>query len=105
MSHVLSPGAVDPAGIRAANLARVARAALAIEPAPTRADIAAATSTTRATVSRLVDDLLAGGVLVELDQTPDGRRGRSRISPARCSRRRWPTRPAPAGEAASYPAG
>ena len=76
MSHVPSPGAVDPAGIRAANLSRVARAALAIDPAPTRADIATATSTTRATVSRLVDDLLAGGVLVELDQTPDGRRGR-----------------------------
>jgi len=62
--------------MRALNLSRVTRAVLGTEPAPTRADVAAATSMTRATVSRLVEDLVAGRVLVELDQVADGRRGR-----------------------------
>jgi predicted NBD/HSP70 family sugar kinase len=66
----------DPAGVREGNLARVVRAVLASDVPPTRADVAAATSMTRATVSRLVEDLLTGQVLTELDQVPERRPGR-----------------------------
>jgi predicted NBD/HSP70 family sugar kinase len=62
--------------VRARNLSNVLRAVLAADAAPTRADVAAATTMTRATVSRLVDSLVAGRVLTELDQVSDGRRGR-----------------------------
>lgn len=62
--------------MRARNLSVVLRAVLGSAAPPTRADVAAATSMTRATVSRLVESLVAAGVLTELDQVTDGRRGR-----------------------------
>ncbi|MBM6403212.1 ROK family protein [Phycicoccus sp. CSK15P-2] len=66
--------AVDTGSVRAVNLSRVLAAALAQEEPPTRADLAAATSTTRATATRLVDELVAHGVLVEA--APDAERPR-----------------------------
>jgi predicted NBD/HSP70 family sugar kinase len=57
----------DLAGVREANLSLVARTVFGAVAPPSRADVAAATSMTRSTVSRLVDHLVAGGVLVELD--------------------------------------
>jgi predicted NBD/HSP70 family sugar kinase len=70
-----APGAqrVDQAKVRASNLALVARTVYAAEPAPTRAAVAAATSMTRSTVSRLVDDLVAGGIVTELQVARTGR--------------------------------
>lgn len=57
---------MDQAGVRAANLALVARTVYAdADSAPTRADVAAATAMTRSTVSRLADALIEGGVLTE----------------------------------------
>ncbi len=53
--------------MRAANLTLVARTVFAAASPPSRADVAAVTSMTRSTVSRLVDHLVAGGVLAELD--------------------------------------
>ena len=53
--------------LRESNLSLVARTVCA-SPAPlSRAGVAALTSMTRSTVSRLVDDLVAGGVLAELE--------------------------------------
>ncbi|MDQ7907852.1 ROK family protein [Phytohabitans sp. ZYX-F-186] len=43
---------------------------------PSRADIAAATSLTRATVSALVDDLISGGLLTEVEPAPRAGAGR-----------------------------
>jgi len=65
-----TPG--DVGAVRAGNLSRVVRSVLAAEAPPTRAEVAAATSMTRATVSRLTDDLLAGGILAELDPVSGG---------------------------------
>ena len=64
--------AAEPVGarqstLRESNLSLVARTVCA-SPAPlSRAAVAARTSMTRSTVSRLVDDLVAGGVLAELE--------------------------------------
>lgn len=69
------------ATLRESNLALVARTVAAAAPAYlSRADVAGATSMTRATASRLVDELVTGGVvdelgLDELDRTAP-RRGR-----------------------------
>ena len=65
-----TPG--DVGAVRAGNLSRVVRSVLAADAPPTRAEVAAATSMTRATVSRLTDDLLAGGILAELDPVGGG---------------------------------
>ncbi|GEA82210.1 ROK family transcriptional regulator [Cellulomonas uda] len=46
---------------------------------PSRADVAAATGLTRATVSALVDRLVAGGLLAELDPVPTQRAGRPAV--------------------------
>ncbi|WP_205859744.1 ROK family protein [Phycicoccus endophyticus] len=73
-----SPVAVDAGGVRAVNLARVLSAALACPTPPTRADLALATATTRATAARLVDDLLAGGLLEELGAQAGRPRGPGR---------------------------
>jgi predicted NBD/HSP70 family sugar kinase len=59
---------------RATNLARTLGAALAAATPQTRADLAVTTSTTRATASRLVDDLVAGGLLQEQVRPDDARR-------------------------------
>jgi predicted NBD/HSP70 family sugar kinase len=68
----------DQAGIRAANLALVTRTVFAATEPPTRADVAHTTAMTRSTVSRLVDDLVGGGLLTELApvaRAGPGRRG------------------------------
>jgi predicted NBD/HSP70 family sugar kinase len=60
------------ANLRHANLALVARTVLAADEPPSRADVAASTSLTRSTVSRLVDELIAGGVLEEVESVVGG---------------------------------
>ncbi|GHF68863.1 putative NBD/HSP70 family sugar kinase [Amycolatopsis bartoniae] len=59
--------------LRATNLGLVARTVCAAALPPSRADVAAATSMTRATASRLVDELVAGGVLAETEPAAAGR--------------------------------
>ena len=54
---------LDQARTRAANLGLVARTVYAADLPPTRADVAAETALTRSTVSRLVDDLIEGGLV------------------------------------------
>ncbi|MGD7706296.1 ROK family transcriptional regulator [Microlunatus sp. Y2014] len=60
--------------LRSANLGLVLRAVLTGD-SPSRADVAARTGMTRSTVSRLVDELMAGGLLAELEPLT-GARGR-----------------------------
>lgn len=60
------------ASLRHANLALVLRTVLAADEAPSRADVAGATSLTRSTVSRLVDELVAGGLLDEVESSAGG---------------------------------
>jgi predicted NBD/HSP70 family sugar kinase len=64
------------ADVRASNLATVLRALVRQSAAPSRADLAHDTGLTRATVSRLVDSLLAAGVVNELALASDGSPGR-----------------------------
>ncbi|BCB81881.1 ROK family protein [Phytohabitans flavus] len=72
----MTDGPVRQASLREHNLGLVLRqAANAMRP-PSRADIAAATSLTRATVSALVDDLIAGGLLTEVGPAPRAGAGR-----------------------------
>ncbi|MFV0451156.1 MAG: ROK family protein [Propioniciclava sp.] len=71
--------------LRSLNLALVAEAVFARPGRLTRADVAHATGMTRSTVSRLVDQLVAGGILTEDD--PVVRRGPGRPG--------VPLRPAP----------
>ncbi|MGY1602253.1 ROK family protein [Geodermatophilus sp. SYSU D00815] len=61
---------------RAANLGVVLRTVCAAAGPLSRADVAAATGTTRATASRLVDELLAAGLLDEGERIAPLRRGR-----------------------------
>jgi predicted NBD/HSP70 family sugar kinase len=56
--------------LRESNLGLVLRTIAASESPLSRADVAAITSMTRSTVSRLVDDLLAAGLLAEVDRVP-----------------------------------
>ncbi|MEU4624542.1 ROK family transcriptional regulator [Actinoplanes sp. NPDC023801] len=56
--------------MRAHNLALVLHIVANSTSPPSRAAVAAATGLTRATVSALVDDLVAGGLLVEVDPPP-----------------------------------
>ena len=56
--------------LRTANLALVARRVLSSPGPVSRAGVAAATGMTRSTASRLADDLVAAGVLAELDPAP-----------------------------------
>ena len=62
--------------LRASNLALVARTVCASATPVSRAGVAARTAMTRSTVSRLVDDLVAAGVLTELE--PSSVRGAGR---------------------------
>ena len=62
--------------MRAHNLALVLQMVANSPDRPSRAALAAATGLTRATVSALVDDLIAGGLLAELDPPPRTRAGR-----------------------------
>ena len=71
--------------LRENNLALVARTVCASPTPLSRAGVAARTSMTRSTVSRLVDDLVAGGVLTELEPPTATGPGRPRWQ---CGR--WP---------------
>ncbi|NIH80116.1 ROK family protein [Amycolatopsis viridis] len=62
--------------LRARNLALVARTVCASARPLSRADVAAATSMTRTTATRLADELVAAGVLAEIEPDGGGRRGR-----------------------------
>ena len=61
------------------NLALVFRYILADPGAVTRASVAATTGITRATVSRLVDELISAHLVTELDPSTDARRGRPAV--------------------------
>lgn len=71
--------------LRSVNLKLVLRAVLEASEPVSRAQIALATGMTRSTVSRLVDELVVGGLLEELDLIVDGRRGRP-ATPLRAAR-------------------
>jgi predicted NBD/HSP70 family sugar kinase len=62
--------------LRATNLALVLRTVCGAPDPLSRADIAAATAMTRATASRLVDELVANDLLDETERAPQPRRGR-----------------------------
>ncbi|WP_377645289.1 ROK family protein [Oryzobacter terrae] len=70
------PAAARQSGLREANLGLVVRTVCAAPEPLSRAGVAAATSMTRSTVSRLVDELVAAGVLDELDQPATAGPGR-----------------------------
>jgi predicted NBD/HSP70 family sugar kinase len=65
--------------VRAHNLALVLHTVANSTSPPSRAAVAAATGLTRATVSALVDDLVAGGLLVEVDPPPRTGAGRPAV--------------------------
>src|ERR1700753_2227171 len=67
---------VRQSSVRAHNLALVLQTVANSATRPSRAAIAGATGLTRATVSALVDDLIAGGLLAELDPAPRTGAGR-----------------------------
>ncbi|WP_407651571.1 ROK family transcriptional regulator [Actinoplanes sandaracinus] len=67
---------VRQSSVRAHNLALVLHTVANSANPPSRAAVSAATGLTRATVSALVDDLLAGGLLVEVDPPPRTGAGR-----------------------------
>jgi predicted NBD/HSP70 family sugar kinase len=64
------------ASLRSANLALVLRTVCAAAAPPSRADVAGATGLARATAARLADDLVAAGLLDEVERAPTARRGR-----------------------------
>jgi predicted NBD/HSP70 family sugar kinase len=67
---------VRQSSVRAHNLALVLQTVANGADHPSRAAIAGLTGLTRATVSALVDDLIAGGLLTELDPAPRAGAGR-----------------------------
>lgn len=72
----------DPARqerLRALNLGLVFRQILDSEGPVSRTELAAATGLTRPTITRIVEELLAGRLVTESGATPDGRAGRPRI--------------------------
>jgi predicted NBD/HSP70 family sugar kinase len=76
-SIAVRPGtAARPASIREHNLALVLHQIAAATQPPSRADVAAETGLTRATVSALVDELLAGRLLAEIEPAPRAGAGR-----------------------------
>ena len=62
--------------LRSSNLALVLRTVCAADGPLSRADVAVRTQTTRATAARLVDELVAGGLLDEGERLALPRRGR-----------------------------
>ncbi|MFK3983712.1 ROK family protein [Micromonospora sp. NPDC050397] len=68
--------AVRQASLREHNLALVLRHITLSERPPSRADLANATGLTRATVSALVDDLIGGNLVTEVDPAPRTGAGR-----------------------------
>ncbi|MDO5697790.1 MAG: ROK family transcriptional regulator [Dermatophilus congolensis] len=77
-SGAASPGATQLT-LRRANLASVLKTILESPDPPSRADVATATGMTRSTVSRLVDDLVRGGVLAEQEPVATQKRGRPAV--------------------------
>jgi predicted NBD/HSP70 family sugar kinase len=71
--------AVGQHSLREQNLAVVARAVFEATDPPSRADVAAATGLARATVSALVDRLVAGGIVAELPPVAARRAGRPAV--------------------------
>lgn len=71
---------VRQSSVRAHNLALVLQTVANSPDRPSRAAIATATGLTRATVSALVDDLIAGGLLTEHDPAPRTGAGRPAAS-------------------------
>ncbi|PWU49366.1 sugar kinase [Micromonospora globispora] len=69
-------GAVRQGSLRELNLAVVLRRIAAADRPPSRAEIAARTGLTRATVSAVVDDLIAGRLVTEADPAPRTGAGR-----------------------------
>jgi predicted NBD/HSP70 family sugar kinase len=69
-------GAARPASVREHNLALVLHEIAAATAPPSRADVSAGTGLTRATVSALVDELLAGRLLTEIERAPRAGAGR-----------------------------
>ncbi|MDN3243480.1 ROK family transcriptional regulator [Glycomyces tritici] len=72
----------DPARqerLRALNLELVFRHVLAAETPVSRTELAAATGLTRPTITRIVEELIAGNLVTETGATPDGRAGRPRM--------------------------
>ncbi|WP_234416061.1 MULTISPECIES: ROK family protein [unclassified Actinomyces] len=71
--------------LRTANLALLAGHVFAAPKPVSRADVAAMTGMTRSTASRLADDLVAAGILTELDPSPASGPGRPAVplAPAR----------------------
>ncbi|WBB79515.1 ROK family transcriptional regulator [Micromonospora sp. WMMD882] len=69
-------GAVRQTSLREINLALLLGRIAAAPRPPSRADLAADTGLTRATVSAVVDDLIGGGLVTEVDPTPRARAGR-----------------------------
>ncbi len=76
---------VSQASLRTQNLALLAARAFASDTPLSRADLAEATGLTRSTVSRLVSELVSGGILEEL-APHEGRRGRPAIPLAPAAR-------------------
>lgn len=74
--RVPGDGPVRQANLRTHNLALVLRQIATGDRRPSRARIAAGTGLTRATVSALVDDLIDGGLVVEVEPVPQARAGR-----------------------------
>jgi predicted NBD/HSP70 family sugar kinase len=72
----------DPARqerLRALNLELVLRHVLAADAPVSRTELAAATGLTRPTITRIVEELIAGRLVTETGATPDGRAGRPRM--------------------------
>lgn len=72
----------DPARqerLRVLNLELVFRQVLAAEEPVSRTELAAATGLTRPTITRIVEELIAGRLVTETGTTPDGRAGRPRM--------------------------
>jgi predicted NBD/HSP70 family sugar kinase len=77
-----TPRSNDPARqerLRALNLELVFRHVLAADTPVSRTELAAATGLTRPTITRIVEELLAGRLVTETGATPDGRAGRPRM--------------------------
>ncbi|MEU4568222.1 ROK family protein [Micromonospora sp. NPDC023956] len=79
MSNPADPapvGAVRQASLRELNLALLLGRIAAAPRPPSRAELATATGLTRATVSAVVDDLIGGGLVTEVDPAPRTGAGR-----------------------------
>jgi predicted NBD/HSP70 family sugar kinase len=77
-----TPHSNDPARqerLRALNLELVFRHVLAADAPVSRTELAAATGLTRPTITRIVEELIAGRLVTETGATPDGRAGRPRM--------------------------